>query len=195
MVFANIAFPIRMVTVHGIFPNVIAFCCVPSCVYLFIVATGGMSEIVEERKSAGVSTENPKVKEREFFVSWVGMILLVISLFGLMSVHPNADFFWAVLVFPYILFNYVPRIVEYIAHKHGIKKKSRQLIFLVIAEVLVIGVSVLAWYVVLNSSFMAPIVNFVWGITVDAATMIYYIVNFGLIIRLPLFFFTIAFWI
>ena len=64
-----------------------------------------------------------------------------------------------------------------------------------IAEVLVIGVSVLAWYVVLNSSFMAPIVNFVWGITVDATTMIYYIVNFGLIIRLPLFFFTIAFWI
>lgn len=195
VVFANIAFPIRMVTVHGIFPNVIAFCCVPSCVYLFIAATGGMSEIVEERKSAGVSTENPKVKEREFFVSWVGMVLLVISLFGLMSMQPNADFFWAVLVFPYILFNYVPRIVEYTAHKHGIKKKSRQLIFLVIAEVLVIGVSVLAWYVVLNFSFMAPIVNFVWGITVDATTMIYYIVNFGLIIRLPLFFFTIAFWI
>ena len=195
VVFANIAFPIRMVTVHGIFPNVIAFCCVPSCVYLFIAATGGMSEIVEERKSTGVSTENSKVKEREFFVSWVGMTLLVISLFGLMSMQPNADFFWAVLVFPYILFNYVPRIVEYTAHKHGIKKKPRQLIFLFVTEVLVIGISVLAWYVVLNSSFMAPTVNFVWGITVDATTMIYYIVNFGLIIRLPLFFFTIAFWI
>ena len=195
VVFANIAFPIRMVTIHGIFPNVIAFCCVPSCVYLFIAASGGMSESDEEKKNTNVSVKNSKEGKNGFFVSWSGIVLLVIGLFGLIGMQPNADFFWAVLVFPYILFNYVPRIVEYAVHKHDVKKKSRRLIFLFIAEVLVIGVSVLAWYVVLNSSFMAPTVNFVWGITVDATTMIYYIVNFGLIIRLPLFFFTIAFWI
>ena len=112
-----------------------------------------------------------------------------------MSMQPNADFFWAVLVFPYILFNYVPRIVEYTAHKHGIKKKPRQLIFLFVTEVLVIGISVLAWYVVLNSSFMAPVVNFVWDVTIDPLTSIYYTVNFALIMGRPLFFFTIAFWV
>lgn len=195
VVFAHMAFPIRMVTVHGIFPNVIAFCCVPACVYLFIAATGGMSEIVEEKKNTGVATEKPKVEEREFFVSWPGIVLLVIGLFGLTGMQPNADFFWAILVFPYILFNYIPRVVEYAAHKHGIKKKSRQLIFLFVAEVLVIGISVLAWYVVLNSSFMAPVVNFVWDVTIDPLTSIYYTVNFALIMGRPLFFFTIAFWV
>ena len=36
--FANMAFPVRMLTVHGPFPNMLSFCCVPIAVY-FVCAT------------------------------------------------------------------------------------------------------------------------------------------------------------
>ncbi len=193
-VFANIAFPIRAVTVHGIYPNVIAFCCVPACVYLFVASTGGFDEKAR-KATVGKGTHFKALNEAEHkggekIFSACGLVLLVIALLGMLCMQPNADFFWAVLVFPYILVSLIPRIVRSFGFDRSVERK--------VLSASIPGfflIAVLAWIAVLNAPFMRPTVNFLWDLSSSPDKVLSNILNFGLLMGMPVFFYSVFFWI
>ena len=48
--FANMAFPVRMLTVHGPFPNMLSFCCVPIAAYLFVQLLDSITQSTSHKR-------------------------------------------------------------------------------------------------------------------------------------------------
>ena len=186
VVFAQLAFPLRMVTVHAVFPNVMGFCAVPIAVVLFILTLNG-----------AVTDENNSVDAQVKTVSFVNsklILLCMMGILGLAMMHPSADFFWAVCVLPYVLCSFLPRLAKFLQDKFTLSK-AKGIVLLVVLEVVMIGLAVGIWVFLLNTSFLAPTVNFVWEIYVKPLAAAQTVFNFGLLMNMPQVLFATAFWI
>ena len=186
VVFAQLAFPIRMVTVHAVFPNVMGFCAVPIAVVLFILTFNGA--VADENNSASVQVKpssfvNPKL----LFLCMMGILTLAMM-------HPSADFFWAICVLPYVLCSFLPRIANFLSDKFTLTQ-AQGIALLAVLEVVVAGFAVGIWVFLLNTSFLAPTVNFVWEIYVRPLAAAQSVLNFGLLMNMPQILFAVAFWI
>ena len=175
--FANMAFPIRMLTIHGPFPNMVAFCCIPATTYLFIQTCDNFLN----RKGQKHSKNRPLLNS---------VFLGIFVLLGMVCCHPNSAFFWAVLIFPYFIVKFIPQIVFRTTtnRKHTVK-------LLVFCEFVFIICCVGAWILILKSSFMKSIVQFVWGWDVDPLSSISYIATQAYIMVKPELVCAILFWI
>lgn len=186
VVFAQLAFPLRMVTVHAVFPNVMGFCAVPSAVVLFILMLNGAVpdknySAAEQLKSA--SFVNPRL-----------VLLCVMGILALAMMHPSADFFWAICVLPYVLCRFLPRLTNFLQDKFTLSR-PKGIALLVVMEVITAGLAVGIWVFLLNTSFLAPTVNFVWEIYVKPLAAAQTVLNFGLLMNMPQVLFAVAFWL
>lgn len=175
--FSNMAFPVRMLTVHGPFPNMLAFCCVPVAVYLFVQI---LDSIV-----LSISHKHGEKSQRASNV-----FMLISVLLGIIFCHPNGAFFWAILVFPYVLVSFIPRMV---ANKYAGKKNK--VAILVALEVFCIVLCVGAWTIILRSSFMSSIVHFVWGWDINPLDSIINVATQSFIMNAPEVVCAALFWI
>ncbi len=186
VVFAQLAFPLRMVTVHAVFPNVMGFCAVPSAVVLFILMLNG-----------AVSDKNDSAAEQLKSASFVNprlVLLCVMGILALAMMHPSADFFWAICVLPYVLCSFLPRLTNFLQDKFTLSK-TKGIALLAVMEVVTAGLAVGIWVFLLNTSFLAPTVNFVWEIYVKPLAAAQTVLNFGLLMNMPQILFAVAFWI
>lgn len=186
VVFAQLAFPLRMVTVHAVFPNVAGFCLVPTVVAVFILSFN------EKISCKEVCTSTHSVQK--FSVNVHTLCLCFMGIIALALVHPSADFLWAIFVLPFVLCNLLPSFVQYLSKKFELTKPKR-IILLICLECVILGSAIGMWNIVLNSSFMAPTVNFLWEIYVDPIKSIITVLNFGLLMNMPQILFAVAFWI
>ena len=186
VVFAQLAFPLRMVTVHAVFPNVAGFCLVPTVVAVFILSFN------EKTSCKEVCTSTHSVQK--FSVNVHTLCLCFMGIIALALVHPSADFLWAIFVLPFVLCNLLPSFVQYLSKKFELTKPKR-IILLICLECVILGFAIGMWNIVLNSSFMAPTVNFLWEIYVDPIKSIITVLNFGLLMNMPQILFAVAFWI
>lgn len=186
VVFAQLAFPLRMVTVHAVFPNVAGFCLVPTVVAVFILSFN------EKTSCKEVCTSTHSVQK--FSVNVHTLCLCFMGIIALALVHPSADFLWAIFVLPFVLCNLLPSFVQYLSKKFELTKPKR-IILLICLECVILGFAIGMWNIVLNSSFMAPTVNFLWEIYVDPIKSIITLLNFGLLMNMPQILFAVAFWI
>ena len=186
VVFAQLAFPLRMVTVHAVFPNVMGFCAVPSAVVLFILMLNGA---VEDKNDSAVE----QLKSTSFVNSRL-VLLCVMGILALAMMHPSADFFWAICVLPYVLCSFLPRLTNFLQDKFTLSK-TKGIALLAVMEVITAGLAVGIWVFLLNTSFLAPTVNFVWEIYVKPLAAAQTVLNFGLIMNMPQILFAVAFWI
>ncbi len=184
--FAQLAFPIRMVTVHAVFPNVAGFCLVPTVAAVFILS---FNEDIS-CKEACTSTHSGQ----KFSVNIHTLCLCFMGIIALALVHPSADFLWAIFVLPYVLCNLLPSFAQYLSKKFELPK-PKKIILLICLECVILGFAIGMWNIVLNSSFMAPTVNFLWEIYIDPIQSVLSILNFGLLMNLPQILFAIAFWL
>lgn len=186
VVFAQLAFPLRMVTVHAVFPNVAGFCLVPTVVAVFILSFN------EKTSCKEVCTSTHSVQK--FSVNVHTLCLCFMGIIALALVHPSADFLWVIFVLPFVLCNLLPSFVQYLSKKFELTKPKR-IILLICLECVILGSAIGMWNIVLNSSFMAPTVNFLWEIYVDPIKSIITVLNFGLLMNMPQILFAVAFWI
>lgn len=135
---AFLAFPLRMLTVHGAFPNFGAFCLVPSLCALFIRM---LSLILEQSGSVIPST--------------LGFVLASI---GTAATHPNAIFFASVILLPYLIMNFVPKLIR---SKHEQSKKTD--CFVRLTQLGLMALYILLWALLNRSNVMAGIVGFNWS--------------------------------
>lgn len=175
--FANMAFPVRMLTVHGPFPNMLSFCCVPIAVYLFVQLLDSIAQ-----SSSHKHGEKPQ-KASDIF-------MLISVLLGIVFCHPNGVFFWAIMVFPYVLVSFIPRMV---ANKCSGKKNK--VAILVAFETLCIVLCIGMWTIVLNSSFMKSVVHFLWGWDINPLDSIMHIATQSFIMNVPEAVCTVLFWV
>ena len=184
--FAQLAFPIRMVTVHAVFPNVAGFCLVPTVVAVFILSFN------EKTSCKEVCTSTHSVQK--FSVNVHTLCLCFMGIIALALVHPSADFLWAIFVLPFVLCNLLPSFAQYLSKKYELTKPKR-IILLICLECVILGFAIGMWNIVLNSSFMAPTVNFLWEIYIDPIKSVLSVLNFGLLMNMPQILFAVAFWI
>lgn len=137
--FASVAFPMRMLAVHGPFPNISAFCLVPAAVSLLI--------------------RSVSLGERFCFCG-ATFYSFVLALVGVAGVHPNAAIFACLLIAPFILLRIIPfgimaRCAKAPSRRSSIPKtRCAQIVFCFLC--------VLLWVVVYNLPFMHGIVSFDW---------------------------------
>lgn len=186
VVFAQLAFPIRMVTVHAVFPNVAGFCLVPTVVAVFILS---FNEGISCEK-AFISTHSVQ----KFSVNIHTLCFCFMGIIALALVHPSADFLWAIFVLPFVLCNLLPSFVKYLSKKFDLTK-PKKLILLICLECVILGSAIGMWSIVLNSSFMAPTVNFLWEIYIDPIKSVLSVLNFSLLINMRQVLFAVAFWL
>ena len=175
--FANMAFPIRMLTIHGPFPNMLSFCCVPIAVYLFVQLFDSITQ-----SSSHKHGEKPQ-KASDIF-------MLISVLLGIVFCHPNGVFFWAILVFPYVLVSFIPRMVT-----NKCAGKKNKVAILVTLETLCIVLCIGLWVFILNSSLMKSVVNVIWGSDINPLYSIVHIANQSFIMKAPEVACAVFFWI
>mgnify|MGYP000311012449 CR=1 FL=1 len=186
VVFAQLAFPLRMVTVHAVFPNVMGFCAVPIAVVLFILTLNGA--VTDENNSTDAQIKTAS------FVNPRLVLLCAMGILALAMMHPSADFFWAIFVLPYVLCSFLPRIAKLLQDKFTLSK-AKGIVLLAVLEVVTTGLAVGIWVFLLNTSFLAPTVNFVWEIYAKPLAAAQTVLNFGLLMNMPQVLFAVAFWI
>lgn len=135
---AFLAFPLRMLTVHGAFPNFGAFCLVPSLCALFIRV---QNLIIEQ-------SDNP-------IPSALGFVL---ASAGTAATHPNAIFFASVILLPYLIMYFVPKLIR---SKHEQSKKTGRLVRL--TQHGLVALYIMLWVLLNRSDAMAGIVRFNWS--------------------------------
>lgn len=136
--FASVAFPMRMLVVHGPFPNIAAFCLVPAAV-AFLVHSFSFGE--------------------RFCFCGATFYSFVLALVGVAGVHPNAAIFTCLLIAPFILLRIIPlgimsRCAKTPSKNSILRTRCAQVIFCILCALL--------WVVVYKLPFMQGVVSFTW---------------------------------
>ena len=157
---ASAAFPLRMLTVHGPFPNVAAFCLVPSVCTLFL---------------ASFPLDGPRRICPKMLVAFA------LASSGMAVAHPNAIFTCIILLAPYLVLQLIPvwttRGCPNGKANEGLKTLSLQLITLMVLTFI--------WVFAQRLPMFFSVVNFVWEVQIDPASLVASVVNGGYLIRLP----------
>lgn len=156
---ASIAFPLRMLTVHGAFPNLAAFCCLPALAVLFVSLLPSRGErLFDPRLAAG------------FLIASAGCALT----------HPNSIFTASLLLLPYLLLNYLPRLIP----GQGWRGISRSHLLLLARGLLCLAY-VGMWLILFNSSLFSDIVDFVWQFSRTLPEALWNVLTAGYYARFP----------
>ena len=157
---AGVAFPLRTLVVHQIYPNVAGLCCAFSVVALGVA----LMKSFEAREGD--------------LARWI--IGFVVSLVGLVFLHPNVCFVSAIFLVSYAVFVFVPVLVDRLdlapLRRNAIKA---------IAGAVVLIAALLAWLFLLNSSAMSSVVNFLWHWTVEPLESLKLILTMALRYGMP----------
>ncbi|MEE0845040.1 MAG: DUF6541 family protein [Eggerthellaceae bacterium] len=139
---AGAAFPLRTLVVHQIYPNVAGFCCVLSVVVLGIII---LDDLGLREKGIGKC-----------------LVLFLVSLVGLILLHPNTCFVAGVFLAAYTAFRFIPSEVDrlHLGNIWAIGIKSA-------LALAVCAIAVGVWMLFLSASFMSSIVNYTWDWTIE----------------------------
>lgn len=140
---AFLAFPLRMLTVHGAFPNYGAFCLVPSLCTLFINA---FERVIEQDSRSAPS-----------------ILGFAMASIGTAATHPNAIFFVSVLLLPYLIMNFIPKLIQTRFEQAPNKKR-----FILATQVGLVALYFVIWVLLNRSSAMSSIVKFNWAWSMTA---------------------------
>ncbi|PWM71240.1 DUF6541 family protein [Collinsella sp. CM84Y_54] len=159
--FASVAFPMRMLAVHGPFPNIAAFCLVPAAAALLI--------------------RSISFGERFCFYG-ATFYAFVLALVGVAGVHPNAAIFTCLLIAPFILLRIIPfgimdQRAEVSSKSSILRTRCAQIIFCFFC--------VLLWVAVYNLPFMHGIVSFTWEWGMSLEGILQSIVNGSFFFGVP----------
>ena len=165
MAMACVAFPLRPLVVHQIYPSVASFACIPAMAFSLI-------QCYSQSGNAG----RPSIKP-----SWIGCSIL--CLIGIALIHPSTVFACGVFFLPYILLVIIPSACS---AAFGDKKK-RAIATIAIAAAFVVFVCIL-WMTLLNSSFLYSLTHFLWDWTVDPLTALTFVATLGLRLQIPQYF-------
>lgn len=165
--FASVAFPFRMLAVHGPFPNIAGFALSTLFVAAFIFSWNYRSWPVGKR-----------------------CLFVLFPMLALFFVHPNALIFGFVFVFPFFLCAVLPRVADYLCKRIRVLK-SHYFSTLLVLRVLSVVFSLFVWLFVHNLSFMQAIVNFIWEWSPSLVDAIRAIANGGLLLGIPQYFFAV----
>lgn len=155
---ASAAFPLRMLTVHGPFPNVAAFCLIPSVCTLFISAFP-------------YSKDGPRLRGR-----YVPAFLL--AAIGGAATHPNMVFSSALLLTPYLVCRVIPRIA-------ASSKRARTPHLTTLLQVAVCFLIIVVWVALQRTSVFSSVVNFIWESTREPLDALASVVNAGFFLDIP----------
>lgn len=148
---ASAAFPLRMLTVHGAFPNFAAFCLVPAVSTLFLLLL-------------------PAGAERP--VRWRALPAFLAASAGLALAHPNAIFSCVLILLPYLVLRWIPRLLE------GGGKAPRTGHVRAVQLAVFLGVA-LAWVLGTRLDALSSLVDFVWQFSKTPAQAIIDVLSVG----------------
>lgn len=149
------AFPLRTLVVHQIYPNVAGLCVVFSIIYLGIVVLGRLA-----------SREPLFPSALSFFLALIGGVLL----------HPNISFVCGIALVSFVVFEFLPRQVDFRSNA----LKSKKLGIKIVLGGIAVGVAVIIWLLLLNSGALASLTSFLWTWTVSAGDAFSLVVSMGL---------------
>ena len=162
---ASTAYPLRMLTVHGPFPNIAGFSCVPAALGVFILIL-------------------PCIRKKSIDLRYVTPFFLVTL--GLLFLHPNALIFAILGMFSYWLVSVVPFFARFICRKSKKGAIANKLTFTIcFFEVLSLLIAILCWVVLHESSIMQSIVSFIWDWSGSFNSIAGSIANGGLLLGIP----------
>lgn len=150
---ASASFPLRMLTVHGPFPNVAAFCLIPSFSALFISA----------------------FPAKDVVVRWNYLASLLISSVGVAATHPNAIFSCAALLAPYLVLRVIPFCIRRLSSTNRFSK----LACIHIAQAICCGLILAVWVSILKTPAFSGVANFVWRAQDSVTNLIRGLLNAG----------------
>lgn len=153
---ASVAFPLRMLAVHGPFPNIAGFSCVPAVILLFM-------ELFDDSQKKVTILYLPT-----FCVVALGLALL----------HPNALIFACLGMLAYWMVHVIPMICRQVSLAP--LKTS-----VLIGEVTTVIFAAAIWYIVHQLPFMQSIVNFYWEWNVSFNEIVSSLFDGGLLLRIP----------
>lgn len=157
----SLAFPIRMLAVHGPFPNIAGFSLVPLFVGSILLAW----------------------RHREHF-SCTYLVPVLVGAISLAFLHPNALIFGCVFVFPFVLVVVSPQVSKYICDRFSISIRLRCCITGLICALLIV-LALCVWCFVHGLSFMKPIVTFIWAWSPTLDQLLSNILSGGLLLGIP----------
>lgn len=166
---ASTAFPLRMLTVHGPFPNIAGFSCVPIAITLFILLFEGQGLSIVKR-------------------NYVAPLLIVSC--GVAFLHPNALIFSVLGMLSYWLVVAAPRIgrsLSKVLRNNHYPILSSTKILVAILELLSILFAIILWCLLHQSSFMSGVVSFIWEWTGSFNSVFGNIINGGFLLGIPQF--------
>lgn len=160
---ASYAFPLRALVIHQNYPNVAAFCCIPLVAALMVAAFPVDDDAGEGDPVAAVSA--------------VPLLLWLVSLLGLVDLHPNAAIVCAMVGGCYLMGRVIP------AWARTLPRRATSVLLAVGAEVGALVVCLSLWLVCLVSPVFESTVGFLWSWTVPASDAVGLVALLGL--RIP----------
>lgn len=156
------AFPLRMLIVHGAYPNFAAFCCIPAVLFL------GVRALAVDKGRVSVDVK--------------GIVLFFASLVGVATLHPNAAFVVGVLILPYYVMRVIPAAVSMLIGERG---RAVRVLCIAAAEVVALAACAALWMLFYRSSFMADVTSFHWEWSLTPLDALSQIFGMGLLLCVP----------
>ena len=150
---ASASFPLRMLTVHGPFPNVAAFCLIPSYGALFLSSFPAKDSIVR----------------------WDCFTALFISSIGVATTHPNAIFSCIALFAPYLILKVIPFCIN----RQTSTKRFSRFAYAHIAQTICCALILAAWVLILKTPAFSGVANYVWRTQANVTDLVRGIIDAG----------------
>lgn len=160
---ASYAFPLRALVIHQNYPNVAAFCCIPLVAALMVAAFP-----VDDNAEKGARCLN---------VSFEPLSLWLVSLLGVVDLHPNTVIVCAMVAGCFVMGRIVP------AWARTLPRKVTSVLLFACAEMGVLVVCLSLWLFCLVSPIFQSTVSFLWTWTVPAPEALDLVAFLGL--RVP----------
>lgn len=168
---ACVAFPLRPLLVHQIYPTVAGFACMLAAVSLFF---------------AGVKRQLPKGAR------WRFALAFALAYIGLAVLHPGAFLAATVFLFVIMLFIVIVPAARSIAMKRGGGARGNALIGLFAVAWALLGI--VAWLVLLDSAALYSTTHFLWEWTVPAWKALTLVIDLGLCLGAPQYVLAVLLW-
>lgn len=162
MAMACVAFPLRPLVVHQIYPSIASFACIPATAFALI------------------QCYSPHDDGGKRFVSplWIGCSIL--CLMGIALIHPSTVFACGVLFLPYILL-----VIISSACNAAFDRKRKRTIATIAISVAFIVFACALWMLLLNAGFLYSLTHFLWDWTVDPLSALTFTITLGLRLQTP----------
>lgn len=162
MAMACVAFPLRPLVVHQIYPSIASFACIPVTAFALI-------QCYTQRSDNGKRIVSPL---------WIGCSILCLA--GIALIHPSTVFACGILFLPYILLTIIPSACNAAFDD----KRKRTIATIAITAAFIVFACVL-WMLLLNAGFLYSLTHFLWDWTVDPLSALAFTITLGLRLQTP----------